>query len=75
MLPYAYNARGLLHTKQGDFDAAIDDFNRALAISPNYAEARKNREFAQRLKNGEDVTTWDDEQASELSPDPDAYAW
>ena len=37
-----YNARGISHTKNGEFDLAIAAFRKAIKISPGYAEAYCN---------------------------------
>src|SRR5262245_13386253 len=39
----AYNMRGSAYARSGQYDAAIKDFDRALAINPNFAQARANR--------------------------------
>ena len=38
-----YVNRGIIHNRNGDAQAAIDDFNAALAIDPNLPEAYLNR--------------------------------
>ena len=43
-----YNSRGVLHEIKGDFDLAIADYKRALAIDPVHDEARKSLEAAER---------------------------
>jgi tetratricopeptide (TPR) repeat protein len=37
------NRRGLAHFRAGDFDAALGDLTKAIAKSPDYAEAYRNR--------------------------------
>ncbi len=37
-----YNARGISHTKNGEFDLAIAAFRKAIKINPDYAEAHCN---------------------------------
>lgn len=39
----ALNNRGSLHSRKGNFDAAIADFNRALSLRPDFAPAYYNR--------------------------------
>jgi tetratricopeptide (TPR) repeat protein len=42
-VPFAYNIRGLDYEKRGQHQKAIEDFNHALMIKPNFAEALNNR--------------------------------
>ncbi len=42
--------QGVLHKERGEYDAAIDDFNRALAADPANAEAFNERGFVYFLK-------------------------
>ena len=37
------NNRGVGYLNKGEFDKAIEDFNKAIAINPNYAKAYYNR--------------------------------
>jgi energy-converting hydrogenase Eha subunit A len=41
--PLAYNNRGMVFLKAGQFDMAIADFNKAVALDPQYAKAYYNR--------------------------------
>jgi tetratricopeptide (TPR) repeat protein len=45
-----YNNRALAHWVQGDADAAIADYDRALKLAPQYAEALQNRALAYEAK-------------------------
>lgn len=40
----ADNNRGLCHTANGDYEAALADFEKALTIAPQYAAAQENLE-------------------------------
>ncbi len=42
-VPMAYGNRGLLYQNDGDLVKAESDFNKAIALSPNYKEAFTNR--------------------------------
>ena len=39
----AYNNRGNAYDEKGDFDAAIQDYNKAIELQPDYAGAYNNR--------------------------------
>src|SRR5262249_10060024 len=41
--PQAYNMRGSVLADAGNADAALADFNKALSLDPNYAQAYANR--------------------------------
>jgi len=41
--PFAYNNRGLVFDKVGKLDKAIEDYDKAIALSPSYALAYNNR--------------------------------
>jgi protein O-mannosyl-transferase len=45
-VPLAYNNRGMVFSRAGKFDQAIADFDRAVAIDPEYAKAYYNRGLA-----------------------------
>jgi len=49
--PEAYNWRGMAYDDLGDLEKALADFNRAIQISPNYADAYNNRGEVFRKKN------------------------
>ena len=42
-VPIAYGNRGLIYQNEGDLEKAESDFNKAIALSPNYKEAFTNR--------------------------------
>ena len=48
--PEPYNGRGVSYLAVNDIDAAMDDFNQALALNRNYAEAWSNRGLALEAK-------------------------
>ncbi|MBN1300764.1 MAG: tetratricopeptide repeat protein [Melioribacteraceae bacterium] len=45
--PEAYNLRGYCHEKRGQYQYAVLDYRRAIALSQNYAEARNNLQRTQ----------------------------
>lgn len=55
----AYNNSGYVKFVQRDYDLAIADFKKALAIKPDYAEATENLKLAEEFKSGK--LTWDAE--------------
>ncbi|MDR1597242.1 MAG: tetratricopeptide repeat protein [Treponema sp.] len=46
----ALHDRALAYFDTGDYDQAIEDYNAALRIDPNFAYARENLEQARRLR-------------------------
>lgn len=42
-LATAYNGRGIVRFSQGEFDQAIADYDRSIALDPNAAEVYGNR--------------------------------
>ena len=42
----AHSNLGTAHERRGDFDAAIEDYTRAIAIDRDYANAYSNRSYA-----------------------------
>ncbi len=46
MLVAAYNGRGLVYYRMGQYDTAIDDYSRALSIEPENDTVLRNRCFA-----------------------------
>jgi len=50
-LAVAYNNRGLAYTNKGQYDRAIIDLDRAIALNPNNAIVYNNRGFAYHNKS------------------------
>ena len=65
----AYVGSGIAKHKSGDYDGAIADFDRAIAIEPNNVEAVVNRALCKQDKGDHysAITDWD--RALELKPD------
>jgi len=40
---FIHNSRGSMYNKSGNYNQAIDDYNRAIAYKPDYADAYNNR--------------------------------
>ena len=51
-LAIAYNNRGNAHTAKGDYDRAIQDFDKSIKLDPAYAKPLNNRGAAY-LRKGE----------------------
>ena len=70
--PQVFVKKGIAFNLKGDFDSAIDSFNKALQLDPQYAPAFENRGEA-RMKRGEltDAIT-DFTQTLKLQPKNDA---
>src|SRR4030066_404822 len=70
----AYNNRGLVKNKKGDYDGAIFEFTKAIELSPQYADAYYNRGNAKDAKGDYDGAILDYTKAIELNPqDAEAY--
>ena len=67
--------RGIIHNRNGDFEAAFEDFNAALAIDPDLAEAYLNRgnSYFQRARHDEALADY--EQALALNVAKPWAAW
>lgn len=67
--------RGIIHNRNGDFEAAFDDFNAALAIDPDLAEAYLNRGNSHFQRARYDAALADYEQALTLDVAKPWAAW
>ena len=69
-----YNNRGMAYDKEGQYDQAILDYNKALNINPRYAEAYNNRGVIYRKKGQLDRAISDYNKALKINPrDAEAY--
>jgi tetratricopeptide (TPR) repeat protein len=68
-LAAAYNNRGVAYRVKAKYAQAIDDFNEAIRLAPNYANAFNNRGVAYRNMSDLDRAVADYDQAILLKPD------
>lgn len=68
-LATAYNNRGVAYRLKANYGQAIDDFNEALRLEPDYASAFNNRGVAYRNMGDVDHAIADYDQAIRLKPD------
>ena len=68
-LAIAYNNRGTAFVVQGQYDLAIADYDRALALDPTYAKAFSNRGVAFERQHDDDRALQNFEAAIELDHD------
>ena len=64
----AYCGRGTAKGNKGDYDGAIADFDRAIAINPNYAEAYYNRGLVKAEQGDYDGAIADYDRAIAINP-------
>jgi len=70
----AFYNRGHAYRNQGQFDRAIDDYDQALKLRPNFADAWNDRGVAWRLKGDNERALTDFAEAVRLNPDlPSAW--
>ncbi|GIW80470.1 MAG: hypothetical protein KatS3mg105_2277 [Gemmatales bacterium] len=66
--PDEYNERGQQHMAQGNFEAALADFNQALQLNANFAPALNNRGEIYRITGNFEKALADFNQAIQLDP-------
>jgi tetratricopeptide (TPR) repeat protein len=70
----AFNNRGSARYKEGDLDGAIKDYNEAIRLKPDHADAYYNRGVASHSQGNLDGAIKDYTEAIRLKPDyADAY--
>ena len=65
----AHNNRGDAYVAQGNFEAAINDYDQAISLNPDFARPFNNRGFAYLKKGESDRALKDFDQAIKLKPD------
>src|SRR4030042_1222790 len=63
-----YFEQGIEYSEKGQYDNAISDFNKALEVNPNYADAYYNRGIAYGKKEQYDNEIPDYNKALEVNP-------
>src|SRR5207253_2753955 len=69
ILGIAFYDRGTAYSQKGQFDHAIQDYNRAIGLNPDYANAFYNRGLAYDEKGQFDLAIQDYNQAVSLKSD------
>ena len=69
-----YNSRGIAYGRKGDLDRAIADFDQAIGLKPDYADALRDRGYAYHLKGKYDQAIAGFTQSIRLKP-KDALAF
>ena len=73
-LVHSLNSRGWAYYQEGDYDKAIQDYNRAIQLKPDYAFAFNNRGLAYSRERDYDRAIRDYDEAIRLKPDyPQAF--
>lgn len=70
-----YNNRGYAYARQGQYDRAVADYDRALSIEPNFALALVNRGLARMFRGDGAGATADLTQAIGLQPNNSGAYW
>ena len=68
-LETAFNNRGKAYMRKGDYDRAIQDYDQAIRLKPDYALAFNNRGIAYGRKGDYDRAIQDHDEAIRLKPD------
>jgi len=68
-LAKASNSRGLAHYAKGDVEGALQDYNEAIRLNPEYAEAYNHRGVARYAKGDMEGALQDYNEAIRLKPD------
>ncbi|MEW4529757.1 tetratricopeptide repeat protein [Maioricimonas sp. JC845] len=68
-LPTGFMLRGICHRKQGRLEDALADFDQALQIDPDFADALNNRGLVRLMQNDLDAAEADFNRAIALRPD------
>jgi tetratricopeptide (TPR) repeat protein len=66
--PAAFFNRGNAHSRQGEYDLAIQDFDQAIKLDPRYADAFNSRGMSYHSKGQNDRAIQDFDQAIKLDP-------
>ncbi len=64
----SYNNRGSAYYKKGDYDRAIRDFDQAIKLNPNFAEAYSNRAVVYERKGQHDRAIHNFDRVIKLTP-------
>ena len=67
--PYAYHTQGVAKAKLDDYTAAIDDFNKAISLKPDFARVYYNRAIVKVLLGQKREARADFKKAKKLDPD------
>ncbi|HJX81204.1 MAG TPA: tetratricopeptide repeat protein, partial [Candidatus Udaeobacter sp.] len=72
-LATAFNNRGVAHKFKGENDSALEDYNQAILLNPNFANAYNNRGVIYRLKSDYDRAIKDYDEAIWLDSNIPAF--
>ena len=67
-LAFAFNNRGIAYQTKGQYDRAVQDYDQAIKLDPNYAQAFVNRGFTYAIKAQHDRALEDYDHAIKLNP-------